>query len=283
MDIKAIEANRGAFLSWFTGKAHEKAAWAYDQVLASARQGFWVEGARSVKAALDKGNRAIKLGRACGKALEDLTGYGSEIPETQRGYRVSHLLRFPYIGGVARYRDIEWDALLSRATTRAVEVGDADLGVDLRDAINEAERLVREYGPLADAVAFLDSVRPKPVVTRIGASPTVTRLLQDLGLPVGGVEVCDIEWRLVETPKPHYVGRLKWPEGTKHGRSRYNWTQNNAQCQACGHAIKNGFNWVPLVLTAGNGDKYSLWVGKDCAKTIFGVEVKGEVEVEGRI
>lgn len=35
-----------------------------------------------------------------------------------------------------------------------------------------------------------------------------------------------------------------------------------------------------LVLTTADGPK-SLWVGKDCAKTLFGFEIKGDVVIEG--
>lgn len=53
------------------------------------------------------------------------------------------------------------------------------------------------------------------------------------------------------------------------------------QCQACGHAIKNVFNWVPLVVDSAAGVPHAMWVGKDCAQTLFGVTVKGELRLTG--
>lgn len=76
-------------------------------------------------------------------------------------------------------------------------------------------------------------------------------------------------------------GQLKWPEGTKFNATGYCRTANNHQCQACGHAIKNAFNWVLLVVDSAAGVPHAMWVGKDCAQTLFGVAVKGELRLTG--
>lgn len=141
----SIEQSKERFLSWFTGKAREKASQAFDQVVASQQQGGWVQGSRSIKAALDKANLPRRLGRAFGRDLENMTGYGGDIPDTQRGYAVSHLLCFPYVGSIGGTRSrLDWGALRGHATAYGVRRGDAALAIDLTDAINQAARLVTE-------------------------------------------------------------------------------------------------------------------------------------------
>ena len=116
----------------------------------------------------------------------------------------------------------------------------------------------------------------------------MTNLLKSLGLllNIGTIRTPPIEWRVVERRtkdgKPFLVkiGFIAWPRGTVHNASRYAGTDRNVQCQACGHAIRNPWNWVPLLLDNDEGIPYSLWVGRDCAETLFGVRVKGDLEFE---
>lgn len=130
-----------------------------------------------------------------------------------------------------------------------------------------------------------DATRPAPTFTKLGTSPTITATIKSLDAV--SVDVCPIEQKQVEFTdekgKKAYktIVILHWPAGTVHGTSRYSSTNNNLQCQACGHAIKNAFNWVPLVLTAADGTPKSLWVGRDCSKSLFGIELDGELEIEG--
>lgn len=136
-------------------------------------------------------------------------------------------------------------------------------------------------GEIETITSKWDSIRPKPTFTKLGASPTVTATLNDL--KAIDVDVCPIEFKLVEDKNgARYVGFLIWPEGILHHTSKYSYTDSNQQCQACGHAIKNATNWLPLILSSSDGKKRSLWVGRDCAKTLFGINMGGELEIEGR-
>jgi hypothetical protein len=132
-----------------------------------------------------------------------------------------------------------------------------------------------------------DGTRPGVTFTHLGVSPTVTATLQ--GLEAVKVTVCPMEYKQVEEVNPETgkvvyktIVRLLWPEGTVHGASRYHATNNNFQCQACGHAIKNAFNWVPLILWDTANKPKSLWVGRDCARNLFNIEMTGDLEIEGR-
>jgi hypothetical protein len=77
------------------------------------------------------------------------------------------------------------------------------------------------------------------------------------------------------------VGRVVWPEGTEHACSRFAASGSQNQCHACGHAIRNAFNWVPLVVENAEGVPHALWVGRDCAENLFGIKATGELEYAG--
>lgn len=162
----------------------------------------------------------------------------------------------------------------------------------IRSVLNSAKAASKMRAAYLTASANLeaiftkwDATRPAPTFTTEGASPTVTATLKDLDAV--RVAVCEMEFKEVEYLDKNgqkafmTIAKLLWPVGIKHGTSRYSETCNNSQCQACGHAIKNAFNWIPLVLTCSNGDTKSLWVGRDCAKTLFGIDMVGELEIEG--
>lgn len=170
---------------------------------------------------------------------------------------------------------------------------------------------MKDFAAIARLTNRLDATRPKPVFTVLGASPTVTRTLDGLGINSGAfakVELCPIRWETVERTRGHdkrcvagacvqgcsngkkcwvQVGYLEWPDGTQHECSRFADSNTGRgrfqQCHACGHGIRNAFNWVPLLVTNALDQKYSLWVGTDCSRTLFGIKVTGEVElVDGK-
>jgi hypothetical protein len=256
--------DRAAVLAYFKGKAKEKASAALDALEACLAAGHWIKGAggeRGIVAALDKV-------RPTTKAL--LAG----IPENG-GYSYSD-----------ERRSMHWDAHFTMSCGRFQHaarftgehfavLGDAPV-VPLFVAYRDA------FAPVAAAIEALNAVIPPPVVTQMGASPTVTATLTSLGATA--VAPCPREYTFVDRVDPktgqlkrHPVCRLLWPEGTQHGTSRF---KGGCQCQACGHAIRNGFNWAPLVLTTPDGPK-SLWTGQDCARTLFGVDFGGPLEIEG--
>ncbi len=274
-----VDEARKRCLKWFTGKAYENASHAFDLLAASEAEGCWLPGSsRKVAACLSKANVAIKLGKANRRALEALGTYSD--PADERGWEVGFLLNF----SDWRRKDLNWTAIKAKTENPF-----------LHQVIDQAHAFVTHFGSIRRLVKRLDTTRPKPVFTSIGASPTVSALLASLGLisPEANVRVCPIRWERKEKLNAEgkvigydLVGYLEWPAGTRHNRSKYALGGgDNRQCHACGHAIKNPFNWVPLVIDNVNGHDaktpYSLIVGKDCAKTIFGIKVTGDFEIEG--
>jgi hypothetical protein len=149
---------------------------------------------------------------------------------------------------------------------------------------DELEPFKAAFLELWAAMDALDRSCPKPVFTVLGVSPTITGSMQDLGAVK--IEICPIEYKRVEyvvagKKNWRWVGRLLWPAGTMHGKSRYGCSHTgNRQCEACGHAIKNPFNWVPLIVWHKDGTPQALWTGRDCAESIFGIKMTGELEIE---
>ncbi len=261
-------------LSWFTGKARENAVTALQLLLASEAIGEWVSGAsRKVKAALSKSQKASAAGKLYHKDFDDLCKNAGAF---SRGWWLCHCLEF---GQFQAVQSVDFDALIAAA------------GDSLKVAVlTNLRKYQTDFAPVAQLISKLDATRPKPVFTRLGVSPTITDTLVDLGLDFADhttIQVCPIRWEEVETTdakgnkRYHKIGHLEWPFGTIHNASRFNWDLRGSFscCQACSHAIKNAFNWVPLVLTTPAGAHFSLWVGRDCSKSLFGIKVIGDVEL----
>lgn len=241
-----------AILKWFSGTALVKAKDALELVDASVAHGSWLPGAsRRVWAAL-KPNVAKK------------------------NLKVSSAYDAPAAEGAIRFA-IDYGSFGRLA---ALSLQDAT-----RDLNDDALEFFIDFRPLIDTLTTLDATRPVPVFTKLGASPTVTAELERQGAV--SVEVAEIVYERHEgidkkTGKKFYyvVAKIIWPEGCQHNTSRYAYgTAHNFQCHACGHAIRNNCNWVPLVLTDKAGGKKSLWVGRDCAETLFGVKLTGDLEL----
>ena len=262
----AAAVDRAAVLAYFKGKPAEKATQALDNLAACLEAGYWIKGMggeRGALAALDKGRPVTRRLLAAAGVTED--------------------------GGFERgdkRRMLHWDAWFTleccqfQRAARFTDEHLAPLGDAPVVALLKAYRAA--FAPVAAAIEALNRRIPPPVITQAGASPTVTRTLASLGATA--VSSCPMECKLVRrrTAKGDevetFVWRLKWPEGTRHNTSRY--SSPGHQCQACGHAIRNGHNWAPLVLTTPDGPK-SLWVGHDCARTLFGVDYSSGLEIEG--
>jgi hypothetical protein len=240
-----------AVLRWFSGSSLVKAKEALELVDASVEQGSWIPGASRKAWAAMKPNVAKKT-------IKVDSGYKASKADSAIHFAIA----YGSFGGVA--------------------------GLTLQDATRElnddALEFYIDFQPLVDAMRKLDATRPVPTFTTMNASPTVSAELKRQGAVQ--VEVCPIRYE--ERSKTDEKGNvtyfmvaiLEWPEGTKHNTSRYAYgTATNNQCHACGHAIKRMFNWVPLVLTTEAGEKRSLWVGRDCAKTLFGVDMAGDLEL----
>ncbi len=279
MKTNITEEARCRVLRWFKGKACENAAAALDLLALSEAEGNWIPGAsRRVRACLGKANVAINIGRQHDRALSAIGDYKDD--NSVRGHNVAMVLRFSSFGD----RGIDWEGVKAKTEDS-----------QLRAVIDRAHDFVNDFATINALLHELDSVRPKPVFTSIGASRLVSSTLVSMGLasPEANVRVCPVEWERVQlfkedgvTPKGWtWKAKLLWPEGTRHNRSRYAMgTSTHDQCHACGHAIKNPYNWVPLLIDNVNGQgttPYSLWVGRDCAKTIFGVKMTGDFDIKG--
>jgi hypothetical protein len=242
--------NVAAIKTWYTGKALEKATAALELLLKSEEQGFWVKGAsRSVPAALGKSGRGKKVAKTLNYSWEQL----HNKPLSVSYYALNY-------GDILRYSHLT-------------------LQEALQGLPDEALMHYFDFQPVAALMAKLNATKAPPVFTTMNASPTVSAELKRQDAV--NVEVCPMRWeertKEVNGKTVFYtVGILLWPKGTRHGTSRYG---HDGQCHACGHAIRNSFNWVPLILTTATGDKKSLWVGRDCAKTLFGVDMAGDLEL----
>lgn len=252
-----------AVLQFFAiGKNRENAREALQLLEESIGQGFWVKAAsRKVRAALTK----PKVAKKHGKVLDGV----------YRGPLCSIRWALTY----SRFESPE--ALGAMATDHGSNPG-LSLALSLEQILEVVEfyfRFVAAMCPVMDAMLQLDNTRPAPVFTHLGASPTVTATVESFGATA--VEVCEMEYERVERKNSEgriahvTVVNLLWPDGTQHHTSRH---AGDSKCEACGHGIRNPYNWVPLVLTTPKGPK-SLWVGRDCAKTLFGIELTGDLEI----
>lgn len=153
------------------------------------------------------------------------------------------------------------------------------------DAAKLAAEYATDFAEIAALMTRLDATRPKPVFTSIGVSPTITATLKEAGLVLNVATVRMCQMKVVEVERKNMKGEteivsllvLEWPEGTVHGSSRFH--NYNDQCESCGHRIKNVFNWIPLLIDDAAGVPHSMWVGRDCSERIFGICVKGDVEL----
>jgi len=241
-------------LRYYRNSASHAAEHALLLLQASVDQGYWYPGfSRKVKAALSKTHR--KETELAAADTDKLTSAGKQFffarIDVEYG-RFECTLKYPEVAAT-RTPFGQWVAV---------------------------------FLPVAEAIAKLDATRPKPVIVFKTLSPTVVENLgRTLGLDLVSVEAPEIRWDLVEGVDQsgkrysYYTPTILWSEGTVHHSSKFCVSDaGNHQCEACGHAIKNSFNWVPLFGRDKSGVAHSLWTGKDCAKKLFGCEVTGEAE-----
>lgn len=158
------------------------------------------------------------------------------------------------------------------------------------DIVETLESFYKGLLPVFNALEKLDSAAPPVKVYKVNVgdlSPTVKRNLTSHNLDPATVRFPPIEQFQKTIQKKDKDGvlrekivsviRILWPENTVHnvahmrkGSGLYH------QCDACAHAIKNPFNWVPLLVDNKNGIPYSMWVGQDCASNLFGYKLDGD-------
>lgn len=278
----AIDA--ASVLSWYTGKALAAMRDVALPTLAEAeRLGSWPTSAsRRVRALLSKQAVAIRFARANDRREhadgdEGLLGDVADIrgrsyyAATVKSWHVVFAMEFGKFQDAPRVL-----ALCAELVPHCA--CDAE-----RASLETARRWASDFAPIAELVARLDDARPRPSFVFGAISPTVfANVGRDMGLQFASVREPEVAWELVEVTVQgklvkQWVGRVLWPEGTLHGRSRFGTSDaGNQQCEACGHAIRSGV-FVPLVLDgAGAGAPHSLWVGRDCARSLFGCRLQGD-------
>lgn len=148
------------------------------------------------------------------------------------------------------------------------------------------------------AKEYLDSMRKLPKITAIGLSPRVTTTLKEmnLDLDINSIKYPEIAYRV--TPiyteddkilvkggkkndyyedKPQYCPiaydpYVKWSKGIVHNTSRF---AMGGRCHACGKPIPSR-RFVPMeAKDKKSGKLVSMWLGCDCAKSIFGIVDEG--------
>lgn len=261
-------------LEWFSGKPRDAIVnLALPALHASAELGYWKKGVvRTVRAALNKQNVAVKWAREVEVALE--VDYKHPLRSALSNMRYGAYMRAPGMLTAEALEKLHANAYYFTKKGLTQNVGEV------------IERWARANVEVAELVDLLDSRRPKPVFVMKTLSPTVAKTLSDhLGIDVATIQSPPMHGEWVEYV---YKGKkvlvyevtIDWPEGTQHNKSRFFHSGNHMQCQACGHAIRDPFNWVPILTYSEAGKRapvpYSLWVGRDCAGKLFGCEVEGD-------
>jgi hypothetical protein len=257
-------------LAWFKGKAQRNASGALERLTVAAERGYWLpeDKSRSIRAALNKCSVAHKFARAHEGEFD------APYPRTDS------LSKLWYAGHYMMFGQFEAIQTLDFPTLQL------EVQVHRLHAITTARAFAKDFSAVAATLKRLDDTRPQPVFTYLGASPTVSRTLESLGLHVKPeARICPLKIEQVEKLENGkkiwiQVVTLLWPEGTVHGASRYH--AEDSQCEACGHGIKVVDNWVPLILNNDKGTPYALWTGRDCCRTIFGIKIVGELNITGR-
>lgn len=265
-------------LEWFSGKARDTIVnFTIPAIVESETLGYWKKGvSRTVHATLNKQNVAAKWAREVEKELH--VDYSHPLYEGLSNMRYGSYGSAPKMlttEGLARLHGQQY-FLVKRGTSQNVNA--------------VIERWARANAEISALIDTLDERRPKAVVVMKTLSPTVAQTISShIGIDVTTIQSPPRHGEWVEFM---YKGKkcrvwevvIDWPEGTQHNRSRFFHSGNHMQCQACGHAIQNPFNWVPI-LAYGHGETpspYSLWVGRDCAEKLFGCEVDGDAIYKGR-
>lgn len=261
-------------LEGFSGKARDTIVnFTIPALVESDLLGFWKKGvSRTVHATLNKQNVAAKWARDVRKAL--FVDY-------------SH----PFYNGLTDMIYGSFGAAPKLLTEEALGKLHAETylftpkkkGAAAQNVGETIERWARANAEVAELVALLDSRRPKPTVVMKTLSPTVAQNVSArIGLDVSTIQSPPMHGEWVEVTRKGQTMKvwqvvIDWPEGTKHCKSRFLGSDaGNQQCEACGHAIQDAYNWVPILSYDAGKTPYSLWTGKDCARKLFGCEIEGD-------
>lgn len=267
-------------LEWFSGKARDTIVnFTIPALVESEQLGYWKKGvARTVHATLNKQNIAAKWAR---KVEKDFGEYSFGSLHLRHDHPLNEAQASLLFGSFKRA-----PRLLQELRTK-LSAAKKKFSCVEKPYAQDALRWAEAFAPVAELIELLDSRRPKAVVVMKTLSPTVAKTVgENIGLDVSTIQSPPMHGEWVDfvfkgQKMRVYEIVIDWPEGTRHNTSRFHYSENNQQCQACGHAIQNPFNWVPIL--AYNADKvpHSLWVGRDCAGKLFGCEVDGDAIYKG--
>lgn len=217
------------------------------------------------------------------KAINDSLAQGGWIP---RG-SVKANAGF-YQGLAGRYRDhkagFEFSMCFSYGHARFTEA-------ELEAVLPQLDPLEAAWARLCIekrmAVQELDVARPPPKVTAIGLSAKVTKTLKEMNLDIDlpTIKMAKINFWLRPlfnkdgSPSMGYDGKqrtervyyVEWTPGIKHNMSRFN---GGGHCEACGKHIPS-CRFVPVEATCKRNGLVSMWLGCDCAASIFGIKDQG--------
>jgi hypothetical protein len=285
MDTNTILTASDNLATFLPAKEQAKYATLRAAYAQSVTQGYWEEHtSRQLRAALSKKLANGRMGGAMLKALDRLRRKGWEWQRDQPACQdLVHTVDMAATYGVfylARVRvrydgqDFEGDlAFVRNAVIDEIEK-DKDKGA-VAKLFDEIFARRDDAQLVAQTFEALDAQRPKPVFTLLGVSPTITATLQDMGfVKASEAEISMPEIELVPDGGGSWRPTLKWPESTKHNTSRF--ASRYSCCHACGHRITNAANWVPVVVTSDKQPR-SIWVGSDCARSVFGIEAENRV------
>jgi hypothetical protein len=279
-----------SILEWFSGKSlYAIVNFTIPALIECEELGYWKKGvARAVRATLNKQNEAAKWARGVEKVL-DAGSYTHPLHDALSDMRYGSYGRANHL-------------LTPAAKTKRLGKNRAGFSIITRrgaENVNETiDRWAAAFAPVSELLVMLDERRPKPVIVLKTLSPTVAaNVSKYIGIdlrtiqapPMRGiwVDMLDKKGKSIRVWQVEIV----WPEGTRHNQSKFLHSHDNQLCQACGHAIRNGFNWVPL-LAYGCDEPlshcaslapFSLWVGRDCARKLFGCEIEGDAIYTGRV
>ena len=273
-----------AILEWFSGKAKDTIVnFTIPAIVESEELGYWKKGvARTVRASLNKQNVAKKLARD----IDEHLGESRQFGDSRNRLRSDHPLWD--CAFAMEFGQFEKASRLLAADAQEKRNSQGDFTIHLKTGpvnVNKAiDRWAHAFVEVAALIDLLDSRRPKPVYVMKTLSPTVAQNLSaHIGIDISTLAVPDshgeyVEMEIKGKKRSVYMVVIDWPEGTLHYRSKFLYSKNtNSLCQACGHAIKDPYNWVPILAYGTDGKTpYSLWVGRDCASKLFSCEVEGD-------
>lgn len=135
---------------------------------------------------------------------------------------------------------------------------------------------------------ILQNARPKPVITKVGLSPKVTKTLKEMDLDLDlstiqhpivyrMVPLTDEKGKLIRDANKKKIMVLRpfvqFPDGTVFNMTRFSLKPHN--CEACGKFVPSGM-FTPLVAKdKKSGKLVGMWVGTDCGRNIFGIKDLG--------